>query len=299
MTSSTLLASVTVDLNSATLQDLYTVPASRNAIVTGIVLHHFSDSGSSARFAAGWDGQDLTHDGSDNDIRLSDTPVNTTKKLDLSLDRHRVATDSYGLQSVAPIGAPTDILKINVLVPEGSALTCTVDVFGYLTDSTTGVPIAVASDLTRRQRYALEGDFGPPDPTWEHSPLGGKPGGEPAFPGTLNAIEQDQVNKWLLAVALGATVDIDNLGPAMPGYNGTAFSPTRPAAKTKILAIQAYRAAPDYKAWSAGDRECRRRQWQWFCADAHDAMEAAMAKTADPTGTGFNPISGHIPPSTS
>lgn len=130
VTTSILLSSTTVDLNEGTgaKQPLYTVPASRKAVITAIVFQKFSGNGNVFDVVFGWNagGDNLT-----NDIQATVTSSST------------LFLPSASLQFINPypIGAAAEVVGFKVLNPEGVALTAKVDVYGYLTD-TNGVPVS-------------------------------------------------------------------------------------------------------------------------------------------------------------
>lgn len=138
-----LLSTATVNLNDGTAakQPLYTCPAARNVIPTNVVLHHFSGNPTTFAASIGWDA------GADNVV------VNLTASAFIgspTIADHTAAwltsipdtADGITVLSWTPtMGTPADVLGLIVQTPEGSALTCKVDVFGYLT-STVGVPSA-------------------------------------------------------------------------------------------------------------------------------------------------------------
>lgn len=131
---SALLSSTSVNLDSGGVSNLYVAPGSRNAIITNIVMHHFSADPTAARVTFGWDGPGLDLVGAE--IRFDVVVADTTTAVILNRSPDGVTPPS--LIPNPPIGTPSGELKIAVTA-EGSALTCRVDVFGYLTQ-TTGAP---------------------------------------------------------------------------------------------------------------------------------------------------------------
>ena len=134
-----LLSSTTVNLNDGTAakQPLYTCPASRNAIPTNVVLHHFSaDPTGTFSASLGWNAgaTNIVGNAGSSDFSGDHTGAWILGIPDVS--------DGAQFLSYSPVmGTPADVLGLKVQTPEGSALTCKVDVFGYLT-STAGVPSA-------------------------------------------------------------------------------------------------------------------------------------------------------------
>lgn len=134
-----LLSSTTVNLNEGTgaKQALYTCPASRNAIPTNVVLHHFSVDPTGA-FAAsiGWNvgANDVTG-------IFQSSILSEGKQAAWLLGIVDLNDSSIPLSYNLVMGTPADVLGLIVQTPEGSALTCVVSVFGFLT-STVGVPSA-------------------------------------------------------------------------------------------------------------------------------------------------------------
>jgi len=124
-----LLSSTAINLNEGTAakQALYTVPASRRAIVTRIDLDKLSDDPVDAAFTMGWNaGATNTLD----PFLLSDLVTSSAK---------------FGSILVQPtswlVGTAAQVLGLAVSTPQGSALAARVNVFGYLTDAD-GLPVA-------------------------------------------------------------------------------------------------------------------------------------------------------------
>lgn len=141
VTVSVLLSSTTVNLNEGTgaKQSLYTIPSSRRAVITNIVMQKVSGAVSTAQLSIGWN---ATADDVVNSADLGSLSVGVLSAVNSSS-----AGGGAGLfltkNSIAPLvtGVAADVLGLVVVGPEGSALTAKVDVYGYLTD-TSGVPIA-------------------------------------------------------------------------------------------------------------------------------------------------------------
>jgi hypothetical protein len=137
-----------------------------------------------------------------------------------------------------------------------------------------------ASDISARRYYATHGQFGTAPQWFTHAAATGKPA-EPAFPDTLTADEQTQVNAWLHHARLGQI--------ALAPY------PTLPNASAKVEEFKTYFASAAYLAWLNADRVAREMQWRWFCADALHANEATTPPSADSTGAGSSPPGGWVP----
>jgi hypothetical protein len=132
-----LLSSTQVNLNEETgaKQTLYTVPASRKAIITNVVLQHFSSGANVAHISLGWDDppSDATTHGT---VDLSGYPTSNNAVI---LGLQDVAGSTSLLDTSLHIGLAGESFGLSVGTPEGSALTAQVDVYGYLTDIN-GVP---------------------------------------------------------------------------------------------------------------------------------------------------------------
>jgi hypothetical protein len=126
-----LLSSTTVATDEASAQTLYTVPTSRNAIVTNVVLRKASASlafmGDSVVF--GFNGSSYTAISGGSFVNI----VDDTRASGISFFN----IDGGVIQV---IGSPGDPFQVTF---QDHSITATVviDVFGYLVDSTTGVPI--------------------------------------------------------------------------------------------------------------------------------------------------------------
>ncbi len=116
-----LLASVSVDVGSATAQTLYTVPTGKSCIITKIVMRSASASLNQAQdpvFSIGWNSTDY------NNVVASATYT------------YPSATSTYKVLSPianeATFGVAADVLKVNVTTAATASTTVQFDVFGYL-----------------------------------------------------------------------------------------------------------------------------------------------------------------------
>lgn len=124
----TLLSSTAVNLNELTAakQALYTVPASRRALITRVDVDKLSAVPTAAQFTMGWN------------AAANDTldPFQVSDLID--------AVTKFGSILVQPtswlVGTAAQVLGLAVSTPQGTGLTARINVFGYLTDEA-GVPI--------------------------------------------------------------------------------------------------------------------------------------------------------------
>lgn len=113
-----LLASVPfVNLNTGSSQDLYTVPTGRSCVVTKVVIRAASISLTTVSFSLGF-----------NSTSFNDVVANATHTELTSSALYTVLVAKIG--ATAGVAGDTFSLKNNT--NQGSAATCTVDVFGYL-----------------------------------------------------------------------------------------------------------------------------------------------------------------------
>lgn len=129
-----------------------------------------------------------------------------------------------------------------------------------------------ASTITARQHYASNGGTVGPAPAWfRHAAASGKPAA-PAFPDTLNAAEQAEVQRYLVIPtdAVLATLRL-------------------PDAIAKANAYKTYLNDPAYLSWLDADRLTRDAQWRWSRADALDASAGTTPPSQDDTGGGSAP----------
>ena len=113
----TLLASVDlVDLNvlDATTT-LFTVPAGKSCIITKVVTRTHSAALTTAVSDYGFN------------VAGDDVITGAIKALTGATDYQRVVADDAAIRGVA-----AEVFKHSVQIAEGGALTCTIDVFGYL-----------------------------------------------------------------------------------------------------------------------------------------------------------------------
>jgi len=111
-----LSSTAAVDLNVTTKTALYTVPTGKSCIVTHEVIRLASASATTASFGSGFNANA-------DDVIAAETYTELTGATLVTI-RH--AKDG------AIRGAAGDVLGCKCATPEGSALTITVDVFGYL-----------------------------------------------------------------------------------------------------------------------------------------------------------------------
>jgi len=126
----TLLASVSgCDLNAAggTEKELYTVPAGKKCLVTHVVLHSFDDTAASAVITFGKTGGNC--DEWRGNQALSNMTGSTLYTV-LYLDQDTHSTPEAGL-----ILNAAEVFGMEITTPQGAAVTCTIDVFGYLFDA--------------------------------------------------------------------------------------------------------------------------------------------------------------------
>jgi hypothetical protein len=149
-----------------------------------------------------------------------------------------------------------------------------------------------ASAVTARQYYSIHGHWGTPAEDFDHTPPTGKPSGAPDISG-LTAGEQTAINLWV--------ADVDRGRPTPPPSETATHVAFTSTANTKVSDYVTYFAAAAYKAWRLANKRARESQWRWLCADAHDLAAGALAKTADPAGTGSGATDGSsgVPPSAS
>lgn len=114
-----LLANGTVDLNSATEQTLYTVPTGFKAIAAFAVMHSPSVYGENASVALNLNGS-----ASGNVVNLADIPFDPTVVYKFGIFE-AASNNAFSVAAGSTISA-------NVSSPEGSAMTASMDVFGYL-----------------------------------------------------------------------------------------------------------------------------------------------------------------------
>lgn len=113
----TLLESTSsVDLNATGETTLYTCPAGKSCIVTHIVMRSPSAGVTTASLSFGWDTGDA-----------DDVVANAV--VSLTGSSHYEVIEA---KSDATIGSAGGTFKVDVNTAEGSALTATFDVFGYL-----------------------------------------------------------------------------------------------------------------------------------------------------------------------
>jgi hypothetical protein len=133
-----LLSSTVVDLNEGTAakQALYTCPAGRRCVITEIVAQKASANPGGFAGSMGWNAlaDDVVLG---NEVFGAGQWSSTTKHLLLTA----FVTGGGAIPMNPVTGAAGEVLGLKISTPEGSALTCRVDVFGYLTDAA-GVPVA-------------------------------------------------------------------------------------------------------------------------------------------------------------
>jgi hypothetical protein len=123
-TSITLLGSATVDLNAGTTkQNIFTCPTGKKCIVTMVVMRTFSTDAAAAFVSMGWD---ASAGNVVEGVAFENFPPTTAKALML----HITSGDPFMLVKQT-IGNAADVFGLKVGAPEGSALTCVVDVIGY------------------------------------------------------------------------------------------------------------------------------------------------------------------------
>jgi len=114
----TLLAQVAnVDLNSATPQDLYTVPAAKTAIITKIVVRNASINLTTVSFSLGFNDPDY------NNVIADATHTELT-----GATLYTVLSAKAG----ATVGNAAEVLRLLNNILQGVAATCNVEVYGYL-----------------------------------------------------------------------------------------------------------------------------------------------------------------------
>jgi hypothetical protein len=113
----TLLASLEVDMNIGTAQELYTVPSGKDCIITHIVVKDAQIELDVASYSFGFTG--ATYD----DVIADATH---TELVDDTLQTVLAA------KAGAKVGVAADILKLLVNTLQGDPATATVDIFGYL-----------------------------------------------------------------------------------------------------------------------------------------------------------------------
>lgn len=114
----TLLASVpNVDLNSATPNSLYTVPAAKKAVITKVVIRNASISLDTASYSLGFNDPDY------NNVIADATHTELT-----GATLYTILSAKAG----AALGNAADVLKLLANTQQGAAATVTVDVYGYL-----------------------------------------------------------------------------------------------------------------------------------------------------------------------
>lgn len=106
-----------VNLNTATATTLYTVPSGRSCIVTKFIIRNASTSLTLASVSFGYNSTSF------NDV----VPNQTYTELTGSTLYTPIMADMG-----AKVGAATDVLKIKANTLQGSAATCSIDVFGIL-----------------------------------------------------------------------------------------------------------------------------------------------------------------------
>lgn len=111
-----LLSSTSVNLNSATAQTLFTVPAGVSCEVTRIVVRNASTSLTTVSFSIGWNGATF-----DNVLANATHTELTGATLYTSLAPKTGATK----------GAALDVLKLLCNILQGAPATATIDIFGY------------------------------------------------------------------------------------------------------------------------------------------------------------------------
>lgn len=106
-----------VDLNSATPNSLYTVPAAKQAIITKIVVRDASISLTTVSFSVGFNDPDF------------DNVIADDTHTELSAASLYTVLQAMG---GATRGTAGEVLSLLCNILQGAAATCTIDVFGYL-----------------------------------------------------------------------------------------------------------------------------------------------------------------------
>jgi hypothetical protein len=105
-----------VDLNVGTKTTLFTVPIGTTAIITRVVLRSASASVTTAEFSFGYNA-------------MADDVLGSRGYSDITASsQYAILEPGYGV----PVGASEEVFGIKCSTLQGSALTVTVDVFGYL-----------------------------------------------------------------------------------------------------------------------------------------------------------------------
>lgn len=116
----TLLASVdSIDLNATAETDLFVVPVGKSCIITKVVLRNVVGAGlplGTASISFGW-----------NSGNADDVIANGVRAITAATNYEIIPAGSD-----SELGAAEGTFKIDVNTGEGAALTCTIDVFGYL-----------------------------------------------------------------------------------------------------------------------------------------------------------------------
>lgn len=120
-----------VNLNSVANTTLYTVPANRKLIITEIVIREISaTSGGTGIFSIGFNAS--AYDNVAYWPMVQSLLVGATA---LHMSRYEPNIGNTPMLTPVPVGASSQALVLRVSTANGSALTVTVDVFGYLTDN--------------------------------------------------------------------------------------------------------------------------------------------------------------------
>lgn len=113
----TLLASVEVDMNVGTAQELYTVPDDKICIIAHIVVRDVSTSLTTASYSFGFTGAAYT------DVIGNATHTELTGNTLQTILSAKVG---------AKVGVAADVLNLLVNILQGAPATAIVEVFGYL-----------------------------------------------------------------------------------------------------------------------------------------------------------------------
>jgi hypothetical protein len=142
--------------------------------------------------------------------------------------------------------------------------------------------LAGTSGNVQKRQFLLQGTDFASSPNPFHSPtLPASPIAEPSYPGTLNAAERAEVQKYLA-----------NPTPE------TLASLTLRAAIDKAREYATYYADPSVIAWRAAVYEADISQRFLTRADALINNESTTSVSADPTGVGSTPPPAYQPPGT-
>ncbi len=106
-----------IDLNSLNIKNLFRVPNSKKLIVTDMIVRKASAAITTASFSIGYNSGSF------------DNVIGSTIYSSIANDNEYIKVD---IDSPSVVGDGGQVLKVNIDTPEGSALTITLDILGYL-----------------------------------------------------------------------------------------------------------------------------------------------------------------------